>query len=154
MLPSSAISSPLHTTCIRNWASRLSTHPRLLVTITKWRDRDALSAARPTTRAAATIEPGGSISAAPCVMNIIASHSLTLVFDALGSGELSFSLHLYLLHIYIYAIVLERCARGDHDATTHRGAMGIICAVMLFPIGLICLSYVVAFPSFMAWLNI
>lgn len=153
MLPSSAISSPLRT-CIRNCASHLSTHTRLLVTITKWRDRDALSAARPTTRAAATIEPGGSISAAPCVMNIIASHSLTLVFDALGSGELSFSLHLYPLHIYIYAIVLERCARGDHDATTHRGAMGIICAVMLFPIGLICLSYVVAFPSFMAWLNI
>lgn len=32
-----------------------------------------------------------------------------------------------------------RCARGDHEVETKHGAMGIICAVFLFPIGLLCL---------------
>jgi len=32
-----------------------------------------------------------------------------------------------------------RCASGDHDVTTTFGLCGIICAVLLFPIGLICL---------------
>ena len=35
--------------------------------------------------------------------------------------------------------VLAQCANGDHDATTTFGLCGIICAVLLFPIGLVCL---------------
>ncbi|KAI0322254.1 hypothetical protein OF83DRAFT_1049773 [Amylostereum chailletii] len=35
--------------------------------------------------------------------------------------------------------LFARCARGDHDITTTFGLCGIICAVLLFPIGLICL---------------
>ncbi|TFK54835.1 hypothetical protein OE88DRAFT_1653353 [Heliocybe sulcata] len=37
-------------------------------------------------------------------------------------------------------LVLARCARGDHDATTSYGAGGIITAVICFPIGLLCLA--------------
>jgi len=32
-----------------------------------------------------------------------------------------------------------RCARGDHDVSTRYGICGIICAVALFPCGLLCL---------------
>ncbi|KAJ3539039.1 hypothetical protein NM688_g6425 [Phlebia brevispora] len=35
--------------------------------------------------------------------------------------------------------LFARCARGDHDVTRKYGACGIITAVILFPIGLICL---------------
>ncbi|ETW85840.1 hypothetical protein HETIRDRAFT_379978 [Heterobasidion irregulare TC 32-1] len=35
--------------------------------------------------------------------------------------------------------LLARCAQGHHDPTTHFGVCGIICAVLLFPIGLVCL---------------
>ncbi|EKM51786.1 uncharacterized protein PHACADRAFT_101848 [Phanerochaete carnosa HHB-10118-sp] len=35
--------------------------------------------------------------------------------------------------------LLARCARGDHDRKRKYGACGIITAVLLFPIGLICL---------------
>ncbi|KAH9079504.1 hypothetical protein EDB83DRAFT_1280013 [Lactarius deliciosus] len=33
--------------------------------------------------------------------------------------------------------VYARCARGDHDVVTSFGLCGIICAILLFPIGLI-----------------
>ncbi|KAF9646396.1 hypothetical protein BDM02DRAFT_3118715 [Thelephora ganbajun] len=35
--------------------------------------------------------------------------------------------------------LLAQCANGDHDATTTFGICGIICAILLFPIGLVCL---------------
>ena len=35
--------------------------------------------------------------------------------------------------------VLARCAQGEHEVTTTFGLCGIICAVLIFPIGLICL---------------
>ncbi|KAF9792065.1 hypothetical protein BJ322DRAFT_1026896 [Thelephora terrestris] len=35
--------------------------------------------------------------------------------------------------------LLAQCANGEHDATTTFGICGIICAVLLFPIGLLCL---------------
>jgi len=34
---------------------------------------------------------------------------------------------------------LAHCARGDHDATTTFGICGIVCSIVLFPIGLVCL---------------
>jgi hypothetical protein len=39
--------------------------------------------------------------------------------------------------------VFAQCARGNHDETTTFGLCGIICAILLFPIGLIFLWYVV-----------
>jgi hypothetical protein len=36
-------------------------------------------------------------------------------------------------------LVFAQCARGDHDVSTKYGPCGIITAVLLFPIGLICL---------------
>ncbi|KAH9996773.1 hypothetical protein BJV77DRAFT_986224, partial [Russula vinacea] len=33
--------------------------------------------------------------------------------------------------------LFAQCARGDHDPTTSFGLCGIICAILLFPIGLI-----------------
>ncbi|KAI0006118.1 hypothetical protein BJV74DRAFT_761438 [Russula compacta] len=33
--------------------------------------------------------------------------------------------------------LFARCARGNHDETTSFGLCGIICAILLFPIGLI-----------------
>ncbi|KAH9180641.1 hypothetical protein EDB89DRAFT_2224388 [Lactarius sanguifluus] len=33
--------------------------------------------------------------------------------------------------------MFARCARGDHDVVTSFGLCGIICAILLFPIGLI-----------------
>ncbi|KAI0273723.1 hypothetical protein BC834DRAFT_785015, partial [Gloeopeniophorella convolvens] len=33
--------------------------------------------------------------------------------------------------------LFARCARGDHEVTTSFGLCGIICAILLFPIGLI-----------------
>lgn len=41
-----------------------------------------------------------------------------------------------------YWTVFAQCARGNHDATRKYGACGIIAAILLFPIGLICLLYV------------
>lgn len=38
--------------------------------------------------------------------------------------------------------VFAQCARGNHDVTTTFGLCGIICAILLFPIGLIFLWYV------------
>lgn len=38
--------------------------------------------------------------------------------------------------------VLAQCARGQHQVTKKYGVCGIICAVCLFPIGLLCLLYV------------
>ncbi|KZV69031.1 hypothetical protein PENSPDRAFT_581602, partial [Peniophora sp. CONT] len=35
--------------------------------------------------------------------------------------------------------VLIRCAQGEHEVTTTFGLCGIICAVLIFPLGLICL---------------
>ena len=35
--------------------------------------------------------------------------------------------------------VMARCARGDHEVQKKYGPCGIITAVLLFPIGLICL---------------
>ena len=35
--------------------------------------------------------------------------------------------------------VLAHCAQGHHNPTTHFRVCGIICAVLLFPIGLVCL---------------
>jgi len=40
-------------------------------------------------------------------------------------------------------LVLAQCARGNHDQTTSFGLCGIICAILLFPIGLIFLWYVI-----------
>jgi len=37
--------------------------------------------------------------------------------------------------------VFAQCARGNHDETTSFGLCGIICAILLFPIGLIFLWY-------------
>ncbi|EIM90084.1 uncharacterized protein STEHIDRAFT_92810 [Stereum hirsutum FP-91666 SS1] len=34
---------------------------------------------------------------------------------------------------------LHRCNQGDHDVTTSFGLCGIVCAILLFPIGLMCL---------------
>lgn len=34
--------------------------------------------------------------------------------------------------------LFARCARGDHDIVRKHGALGIICAVILFPIGFTC----------------
>lgn len=39
--------------------------------------------------------------------------------------------------------VFAQCARGNHDVTTSFGLCGIICAILLFPIGLIFLWYAV-----------
>ncbi|KAI0789695.1 hypothetical protein C8Q75DRAFT_764580 [Abortiporus biennis] len=35
--------------------------------------------------------------------------------------------------------LFAQCARGDHDTVTKYGTCGIIGAILLFPIGLICL---------------
>ncbi|KAI0731949.1 hypothetical protein C8Q72DRAFT_950812 [Fomitopsis betulina] len=35
--------------------------------------------------------------------------------------------------------LLAQCARGEHQVTKKYGVCGIICAVCLFPIGLLCL---------------
>ncbi|CCM04645.1 uncharacterized protein FIBRA_06829 [Fibroporia radiculosa] len=35
--------------------------------------------------------------------------------------------------------LFARCARGDHEVTTKHGPIGIISAILLFPIGLLCL---------------
>ncbi|KAH9936182.1 uncharacterized protein B0H18DRAFT_972690 [Fomitopsis serialis] len=35
--------------------------------------------------------------------------------------------------------LLAQCARGQHQVTKKYGVCGIICAVCLFPIGLLCL---------------
>ncbi len=35
--------------------------------------------------------------------------------------------------------VLARCAHGQHDPETKYGIVGILCAVLCFPCGLICL---------------
>ena len=35
--------------------------------------------------------------------------------------------------------VLAQCAIGNHDATTTFGICGIVCSILLFPIGLLCL---------------
>ncbi|KAI0035934.1 hypothetical protein K488DRAFT_82546 [Vararia minispora EC-137] len=35
--------------------------------------------------------------------------------------------------------LFAKCAQGDHDVTTTFGLCGIICAVLLFPFGLVCL---------------
>ncbi|KAE9391342.1 hypothetical protein BT96DRAFT_925359 [Gymnopus androsaceus JB14] len=37
------------------------------------------------------------------------------------------------------AQLLNECAKGNHDVETKYGTCGIITAVLLFPIGLICL---------------
>jgi len=42
----------------------------------------------------------------------------------------------------ILFLVFAQCARGNHDETTSFGLCGIICAILLFPIGLIFLWYV------------
>jgi hypothetical protein len=39
--------------------------------------------------------------------------------------------------------VYARCARGNHDVATSFGLCGIICAILLFPIGLIFLWYAI-----------
>ena len=39
--------------------------------------------------------------------------------------------------------VLAQCARGQHQVTKKYGVCGIICAVLLFPCGLLCLLYVI-----------
>jgi hypothetical protein len=41
--------------------------------------------------------------------------------------------------------VFGQCARGDHDENVSFGLCGIICAILLFPIGLIFLWYVIVF---------
>jgi hypothetical protein len=41
--------------------------------------------------------------------------------------------------------VFAQCARGDHDENVSFGLCGIICAILLFPIGLIFLWYVIVF---------
>ena len=38
--------------------------------------------------------------------------------------------------------LLARCAQGNHQPRRHYGVPGIILAIILFPIGLICLAYV------------
>ncbi|KAI0701794.1 hypothetical protein BC835DRAFT_1264570, partial [Cytidiella melzeri] len=35
--------------------------------------------------------------------------------------------------------VMARCARGEHDPETKYGLFGILCAILCFPCGLICL---------------
>ena len=42
-----------------------------------------------------------------------------------------------------FAVGFAHCARGDHDATTSFGLCGIICAILLFPLGLIFLWYAI-----------
>ncbi|KAJ8699888.1 hypothetical protein PTI98_002965 [Pleurotus ostreatus] len=37
------------------------------------------------------------------------------------------------------AVLFARCAQGRHERTTKYGACGIIAAILLFPIGLLCL---------------
>ncbi|KAI0070444.1 hypothetical protein K474DRAFT_1670074 [Panus rudis PR-1116 ss-1] len=49
--------------------------------------------------------------------------------------------------------VWARCARGDHNWETKYGACGIITAVLLFPIGLICLLYVPRPSAYVVALN-
>jgi hypothetical protein len=39
-------------------------------------------------------------------------------------------------------LVLARCAQGNHEAKRNYGVIGIIFAVILFPVGLLCLAYV------------
>jgi hypothetical protein len=43
--------------------------------------------------------------------------------------------------------VFAQCARGNHDETTSFGLCGIICAILLFPIGLIFLWYAMMSPA-------
>jgi hypothetical protein len=40
----------------------------------------------------------------------------------------------------IFSPVLARCAQGNHETKKHYGVAGIICADLLFPIGLFCLE--------------
>ncbi|EJF63327.1 hypothetical protein DICSQDRAFT_168209 [Dichomitus squalens LYAD-421 SS1] len=40
------------------------------------------------------------------------------------------------------ANLMNMCASGNHDYTKKYGICGIICAIVLFPCGLICLLYV------------
>jgi hypothetical protein len=35
--------------------------------------------------------------------------------------------------------LLAQCAQGNHEPKTHHGVLGIVFAVILFPVGLICL---------------
>ncbi|KAH9936218.1 uncharacterized protein B0H18DRAFT_972862 [Fomitopsis serialis] len=39
--------------------------------------------------------------------------------------------------------LMARCARGEHQVSTKYGVVGIICSVALFPVGMLCLLYVV-----------
>ena len=48
-------------------------------------------------------------------------------------------LHLTSLNPQNLHAVLAQCASGEHDATTTFGICGIICSILLFPIGLLCL---------------
>jgi hypothetical protein len=49
-------------------------------------------------------------------------------------------------------LVYAQCARGNHDETTSFGLCGIICAILLFPIGLIFLWYaMIYFLSSLKW---
>ena len=41
---------------------------------------------------------------------------------------------------------MNMCASGNHDYSKKYGVCGIICAIVLFPCGLICLLYVSIFP--------
>jgi len=43
--------------------------------------------------------------------------------------------------------VFARCARGEHDVVTSFGLCGIICAILLFPIGLIFLWWATTLVS-------
>lgn len=42
---------------------------------------------------------------------------------------------------YLYT-VYARCARGEHSVVSKHGALGIICAVIMFPFGFICYLWV------------
>ena len=61
-------------------------------------------------------------------------------------NQRKFSSRYSLLSHLIRFSVFARCARGNHDETTSFGLCGIICAILLFPIGLIFLWYVLNVP--------
>ena len=53
--------------------------------------------------------------------------------------------------------LLARCAQGNHQPRRHYGVPGIILAIILFPIGLICLAYVsdtMHHCSLLIWLEV
>ena len=78
-------------------------------------------------------------SRSPCLTLLSARTSRTSVSCTLASDA-----DVWLISL---STVLAQCARGQHQVTKKYGVCGIICAVCLFPIGLLCLLYVARWIS-------